>query len=141
MKKKTRNTTAIDLLFKIVRQETGFTRKQIESPKRTGDVVNAREMTAVILKTKLGYNLAETGYLVNRDHTSVMDMLERYVDIFIYKKWYRESLEKILNEYKKEVLVDYGSDESVTAPYKIVIKEILKDGLTPQNQKKLALMI
>jgi len=54
----------------------GYSLDELKSHKRNTRIVRARDEIALYLRQQ-GWSLAQIGKAVNRDHTSVLDMLRR----------------------------------------------------------------
>lgn len=88
-------------LFNSILIVTGFTKENLSSSSRKGELVKVRHIFFHILKDK-GYSLQKIAYLVNRDHSTVISALKKM------KNW--DKLPKI---YKNELLLKSKIEETI----------------------------
>lgn len=69
----------------------------LRSSKRDGKLVKARRMIATILRPR--YTLSKIGEGINRDHTSVMNLLEKHESEMIHED-YRVPFKKCKDAYQ-----------------------------------------
>jgi chromosomal replication initiation ATPase DnaA len=71
---------ALPELFEILVKASGFTKEELLDKKRKSKMVDARTFIAYYLRAR-GLGVVEIGQLLNRDHSTVIHLLNKYDDL------------------------------------------------------------
>lgn len=135
MKSKTKESPHVKLLFKIVKEETRYSKQDIVSKYRIRELVTARIITAKIMKDMLKHTSIAVAYLVNRDHATILYYLKSHDSLHQTDKTYREMYDKVA--YR--MTIDGAESESpsvVIDKLKALLKRILdNDNISMDNRR------
>jgi chromosomal replication initiator protein len=94
--KKSKMKMTEEQILKIVGQECGLTKEQIISRSRKREFVESRHISAYVIKRKTRYSLAKIGEgLGGRDHTTIMNSVRKFEDLFETDPVFRGKSENI----------------------------------------------
>lgn len=81
-----------ETIVELVCEMCGVTNEQLKHKTRERHVVEARHILSWILVKKMGMTLSEVGktFLGGRDHTTVMNSIERFSNIYDTEEDFRE---------------------------------------------------
>ena len=125
-------------LFRQIDKNYGISKIELQSERRYKELVKFRQFFSVFLKTEYGMFLVDIGKQLNRDHSTIINLLKKFED-------YCDSDVKYANQYADFVYVmkKNTKDETHTKALKIleliegkstigdrvqVIKNLISDG-------------
>jgi chromosomal replication initiation ATPase DnaA len=94
--------SSIDLVLDVVASVTGVNEQRIKSkPRGKQPVTDARHIFCKICKEELGLSLAFIGeYLSGRDHSTVINSLDKSLDLLVTDKEFSRLYQKSLEKYR-----------------------------------------
>ena len=102
----------VDLTFQYVMSATGFTQSELESPRRTSELVDARAMFVWLVKhyrPGISYR-AIARWLGNRDHKGLINLHARAVRLRMDDPRFREFCETFVMACRRGMEVPYACD-------------------------------
>ncbi len=93
-------TVTVDKIFGAVYKKYNIKRDDIEGPKRTKDIANARHVTVYIIRTVTDMSLPNIGKLIGRDHSTVMSSLDTIEKRMATDPVFRSEMEEMVKEIK-----------------------------------------
>ena len=96
------NTSQItkEKILDCVCSGTGVSSEDILSKKKTKDIVIARQITSYFLRTLNDMSLMDIGKFLNRDHTTIMDSVEKIKNMISSDPAFSEKINKISEDIK-----------------------------------------
>lgn len=137
MKTKVKYTPEINLLFKIVQEETQYSKKDVKSKYRFRELVNARIVSYAVLDYILNYNTSQIAYILNRDHSSVIHYRKKHIDHYKYDKKYKFLYDKIKRAIYSKINISL-SPELLNIEFNDLLKNILETNTISEENKKRA---
>ena len=96
MKTEVKEGEVVSLVFQVIREETMFSRSDIRKKNRKRELSTARIITAVILNKVLEYNVSEVGFLIDRDHSTILYLVDKHEAHYQYDISYRNFYDNIV---------------------------------------------
>ncbi len=93
-------TVTVDKIFGAVYKKYNIKRDEIEGPKRTKDIANARHVTVYIIRTVTDMSLPNIGKLIGRDHSTVMSSLDTIEKRMTTDPVFRSEMEEMVKEIR-----------------------------------------
>jgi len=90
-----------DVLFGVIEEKIGVTKKEILSKSRLSNIVDARRIFAVILFRSSSLTLMRVGKRVDRDHSTVVFYNKSHNSLVKTDKFFREKYNSINEEFKE----------------------------------------
>ena len=85
-------------LTKEIAEAYGITEDEMFAQSRKRKLVDARSMLAYVLVKKLGYTFEETASIVQRDRTTVFNMINNISNLLLYDEPTKAIYEKIISK-------------------------------------------
>lgn len=85
-------------ILNIISEECRIDVEGILGRSRRRDLVYGRHMFCSILKQYFGYSLKKIGSIVDRDHTTVINSIDVFRDIYVQDLDYREIVHKVYDK-------------------------------------------
>lgn len=117
-----------NILFDVVENITGFSKEQLISKSRKGELVMARHICFYVLKKRTSYSLSRIGHAIGlRDHSTVLHGLGKINESWLpFEKQYKTELallQAILAEY--DWCIQVSESDTFTVDGLPVNKEVI----------------
>ena len=101
---KLNNKSLVIKLYSIIERVLNVTEEELKSKSRIRKNSDARKMFFNYLKDNTSYSLTELGFLLNRDHSTVIYSIKTNKIYCDTDKAYKENYEKIKNEFNNKII-------------------------------------
>ena len=142
MRAKIKETEEIKSLFKIIREETGYNKAEIQSKYRIRELVTVRIIIGVIMVETLEHTTMQVGTVINKDHSTVVYYKAKHRQHYELEKKYKETFDTVKRRFINEVLLQPKPRITERTPevkiylLQSLVKDILiDDGITSANKE------
>ena len=84
-------------ILEIISEECGVTAAEAMKKSRKSEFVKVRHIYCAILKKYYGFSYPKIGEIMDKDHTTIINSVDKFRNRYINEEDYRETINKIYN--------------------------------------------
>jgi len=84
-------------ILEIISEECGVSVNDVMKKSRKSELVKVRHIYSAILKKYYGFSYPKIGEIMDKDHTTIINSVDKFRNRYINEEEYRDTINKIYN--------------------------------------------